>query len=61
MSPERAGEGAVAIAPAVPVGASACDGCLRRTDVIAAVSGSIEVAWRERSGRTPRVLALPDE
>ena len=26
-----------------------------------AVSGSIDVAWRERRGRTARVLALPDE
>ena len=41
--------------------AVACDGCLRRTDLIAAVSGSIDVAWREKRGRTARVLALPDE
>ena len=26
-----------------------------------AVAGSIDVAWRERQGRTARVLALPDE
>jgi DNA processing protein len=39
----------------------ACDACLRRTDLIAAISGSIDVAWRERKGRTSRVLARPDE
>ena len=38
----------------------ACDRCLRRTDLIAAVAGSIDVAWREKRGRTARVLALPD-
>jgi DNA processing protein len=39
---------------------TACDACLRRTDLIAAVSGSIDIAWREKRGRTARVLALPD-
>ena len=39
----------------------ACDACLRRTDLIVAVAGSIDVAWRERQGRTARVLAIPDE
>jgi DNA processing protein len=39
----------------------ACDACLRRTDLIVAVSGSIDIAWRERQGRTSRVLARPDE
>jgi DNA processing protein len=39
----------------------ACDRCLRRTDLIAAVAGSIDVAWREKRGRRSRVLALPDE
>ena len=38
----------------------ACDACLRRTDLVAAVAGSIDVAWREKRGRTARVLALPD-
>jgi DNA processing protein len=38
----------------------ACDACLRRTDLIAAVAGSIDIAWREKRGRTARVLALPD-
>ena len=40
---------------------AACDACLRRTDLIVAVSGSIDIAWRERVGRTSRVLARPDE
>jgi DNA processing protein len=40
---------------------AACDACLRRTDLIVAVSGSIDIAWRERQGRTSRVLARPDE
>jgi DNA processing protein len=38
----------------------ACDGCLRRTALIAAVAGSLDIAWRERTGRAA-VLALPDE
>ena len=40
---------------------AACDACLRRTDLIVAIAGSIDVAWREKRGRTARVLALPDE
>ncbi len=40
---------------------AACDACLRRTDLIVAVAGSIDIAWREKRGRTARVLALPDE
>jgi DNA processing protein len=40
---------------------SACDACLRRTDLIVAVAGSIDIAWREKRGRTARVLAVPDE
>jgi DNA processing protein len=40
---------------------AACDACLRRTDLIVAVAGSLDVAWRERQGRTARVLARPDE
>jgi DNA processing protein len=39
----------------------ACDECLRRTDLIVAVAGSIDIAWREKRGRTACVLALPDE
>jgi DNA processing protein len=38
----------------------ACAGCLRRTDLIAALAGHIDVEWRLRRGR-PRLLALPDE
>jgi DNA processing protein len=38
----------------------ACDGCLRRTDLLAAVAGRIDIEWRRRTGRS-RVLALPDE
>jgi DNA processing protein len=44
-----------------PTGLAACDACLRRTDLIAAIAGSIEIAWREKRGRTSRVLARPDE
>jgi DNA processing protein len=38
----------------------ACADCLRRTDLIAALSGRIEVEWRLRRGR-PQLLALPDD
>ena len=38
----------------------ACDGCLRRTDLIVAVAGSLDIAWRRWRGRGA-VLALPDE
>lgn len=38
----------------------ACDGCLRRTDLIAALAGRIEVEWLGRRGR-PQLLALDDE
>ena len=37
----------------------ACPSCLRRTDLIAALAGRIEVEWRLRRGR-PQLLALPD-
>lgn len=37
----------------------ACADCLRRTDLIAALAGRIEVEWRLRRGR-PQLLALPD-
>lgn len=39
---------------------SACDDCLRRTDLIAALAGRIEIEWRQRRGR-PQLLALADE
>ena len=38
----------------------ACEACLRRTDLIAALAGHIDVEWRLRRGR-PRLLGLPDE
>jgi|tagenome__1003787_1003787.scaffolds.fasta_scaffold20960084_3 DNA processing protein len=38
---------------------TACHACLRRTDLIAALAGRIEIAWRRRAG-PGRVLALPD-
>ena len=38
----------------------ACDGCLRRTDLIAAIGGVIDVQWRTRQARS-QVLGLPDE
>jgi DNA processing protein len=37
----------------------ACAACLRRTDLIAALSGRIEFEWRLRRGR-PQLLALSD-
>jgi DNA processing protein len=39
---------------------SACDVCLRRSDLIAAVSGRLDVEWRRRSAPAG-VLSLPDE
>jgi DNA processing protein len=39
---------------------SACDACLRRSDLIAAVSGRLDVEWRRRSAPAG-VLSLPDE
>ena len=38
----------------------ACDACLRRTDLLAAAAGSLDVAWRGYRGRAG-VLALADE
>jgi DNA processing protein len=38
----------------------ACDDCLRRTDLIAALAGWLDVEWRKREAPA-RVLALPDE
>jgi DNA processing protein len=38
----------------------ACDACLRRTDLIAALAPTLDIEWRKRDG--PRgVLARPDE
>jgi DNA processing protein len=38
---------------------SACDDCLRRTDLIAALAGWLDVEWRQREAPA-RVLALAD-
>jgi DNA processing protein len=38
----------------------ACDDCLRRTALIAALAGRLDVEWRRRQV-TARVLALPDD
>jgi len=38
----------------------ACDACVRRTDMIAALAGRLDVEWRRRDAES-RVLALPDE
>jgi DNA processing protein len=40
--------------------AGACAACLRRTALVAALSGYLDVEWRRRDA-TSRVLALPDE
>ena len=39
---------------------TACDDCLRRTDLVAAVAGQLDVEWRRRSAPAG-VLSLPDE
>jgi len=39
---------------------SACDACLRRTALIAALAGQLDVEWRRRSAPAA-VLSLPDE
>ena len=39
--------------------AGACDGCLRRTALVAGLAGWLDVEWRRRDV-APRVLALPD-
>ena len=39
---------------------SACDDCLRRTDLIAAIAGRLQIEFKQRSA-PGRVLALPDE
>ncbi len=39
---------------------SACDACLRRTELIAAVAPRLDIEWRRRSAPAG-VLALPDE
>jgi DNA processing protein len=39
---------------------SACDDCLRRSDLVAALAGRLDVEWRRRSAPAG-VLSLPDE
>ena len=39
---------------------TACDDCLRRTDLIAALAGWLDIEWRKREAPA-RVLALTDE
>jgi DNA processing protein len=39
---------------------TACDDCLRRTDLIAAIAGRLQVEFKSR-GAPARVLALPDD
>jgi DNA processing protein len=39
---------------------TACDACLRRTALVTALAGRLDVEWRRRDA-APRVLALPDE
>ncbi|HEX2410688.1 MAG TPA: DNA-processing protein DprA [Solirubrobacteraceae bacterium] len=39
---------------------SACDDCLRRAELIAALAGWLDIEWRQRDAPS-RVLALPDE
>src|SRR5690348_5732952 len=39
---------------------SACDDCLRRTDLLAALAGQLDIEWRRRSAPAG-VLSLPDE
>jgi DNA processing protein len=38
---------------------AACDDCLRRADLVAAVAGLLDIEWRRRSAPA-RVLSLPD-
>ena len=38
----------------------ACDACVRRTDLVTALAGRIDVEWRRHDAEA-RVLALPDE
>ena len=39
---------------------TACDDCLRRTDLIAAIAGRLQIEFKQRSA-PGRVLALHDE
>lgn len=46
--------------PASPPYVDACERCLRRTDLLAAIAGHLEVEWRRRRGLAG-VLAVPDD
>ena len=39
---------------------TACDDCLRRADLIAAIAGRLEIEFKKRTA-PGRVLALPDD
>jgi len=39
---------------------TACDDCLRRTDLISAIAGRLQIEFKRRTA-PPRVLALPDD
>ncbi len=58
MSHRSAGHPPAGSAPAA-ASIDACPACLRRTALVAALSGRIEHEWRLRTGR-PRLLALSD-
>ena len=52
--------GGAAADPAAQREPGACDACLRRTALVAALAGRLDVEWRRRDAAS-RVLALPDE
>ena len=56
----RAAHGGGTAGPGAMAPPEACDACLRRTALIAALSGWLDVEWRRRDAAA-RVLALPDE
>jgi DNA processing protein len=41
-------------------GRDACDDCLRRTDLIGAIAGRLQIEFKQRNA-PQRVLALPDD
>ena len=43
-----------------PRAVDACDRCLRRTDLLAGISGHLDVEWRRRRGMAA-ILAAPDD
>jgi DNA processing protein len=47
--------------PEASEASEACEACLRRTDLIAALAGRLDIEWRRRDATVPpRVLALRD-